>query len=118
LESSFRGSSRASLHTKAVVVDGRSAFVGSFNLTPRSTWINTEMGVLIDDPDFAADIRSDFEQNLLPQYSYCLSLERRHLVWTDVQNGQPRRQFREPTSSWSRRIIAVLARVLPVERHL
>ena len=118
LESPFRGSSRASLHTKAVIVDGRSAFVGSFNLTPRSTWINTEMGVRIDDADFAAGVRSHFEQNLLPQYSYRLSLERNRLVWTDVQNGQPRRQFREPTSSWSRRIIAFLARVLPVERHL
>ncbi len=118
LESPFRSSSRASLHTKAVIVDGRSAFVGSFNLTPRSTWINTEMGVRIDDPDFAAGVRRNFEQNLLPQYSYRLSLERHRLVWTDVQNGKPRRQFREPTSSWSRRIFAFLARVLPVERHL
>lgn len=118
MESSFRGSSRASLHTKAVVVDGQTAFVGSFNLTPRSTWINTEMGVRIGDPGFAELVRADFVHNLLPEYSYSLSLEHGRVVWTDVQNGKPRRQFREPTSSWSRRIIAFLARVLPVERHL
>lgn len=118
LESSFQGSSRASLHTKAVVVDGRTAFVGSFNLDPRSTWINTEMGVLIDAPEFAAQVRADYLANLVPERSYRLSLEGRRLVWTDVQNGQPRRQYSEPTSSWSRRIIALLARVLPVERHL
>jgi cardiolipin synthase C len=118
LESSFRGSSRASLHTKAVVVDGQRAFVGSFNLDPRSTWINTEMGVVIDDPRFAQQVRANYQQSLAPERSYRLSLEGRRLVWTDVQDGQPRRQFREPTSSWSRRIIALLARVLPVERHL
>ena len=118
LESSFRGSSRASLHTKAVIVDGRAAFVGSFNLDSRSTWINTEMGVLIDSAAFAAQVRADYLANLTPERSYRLSLEGTRLVWTDVQNGQPRRQYREPTSSWSRRIIALLARVLPVERHL
>ena len=118
VESSFRGSSKASLHTKAVVVDGHLAFVGSFNLTPRSTWINTEMGVLIDDARFAELVRADYLQSLTPERSYRLSLEGRRLVWTDVQNGAPRRQFSEPTSSWSRRIIAFLARVLPVERHL
>lgn len=117
-ESSFRGSSRASLHTKAVIVDGRKAFVGSFNLDPRSTWINTEMGALIDDARFAEQVRRDFEHNLAPEFSYSLSLEQRHLVWTDVEDGKLRRQFFEPTSSWSRRIIAFLARVLPVEQHL
>jgi cardiolipin synthase C len=118
LESPFRGSSRASLHTKAVIVDGRVAFVGSFNLDPRSTWINTEMGVRIEDAGFAEQVRAEFEHSLLPEYSYRLSMERRRVVWTDTELGKPRRQFREPTSSWSRRIIAFLARVLPVERHL
>ena len=44
------GSSGASLHTKAFVVDDRRGFVGSFNLDPRSAYLNTEMGVLFDDP--------------------------------------------------------------------
>ena len=116
--SSFRGSSRASLHTKAVIVDGRVAFVGSFNLDPRSTWINTEVGALVDDARFAELVRANIERNLTPDHSYSLSLEGNRVVWTDEQDGKPRRQFREPTSSWSRRIVAFLARVLPVEEHL
>src|SRR5690349_3893029 len=36
------GRSRASLHAKAVVFDRQSVFIGSFNLDPRSTIINTE----------------------------------------------------------------------------
>ncbi|MET0986427.1 MAG: phospholipase D family protein, partial [Steroidobacteraceae bacterium] len=43
---SMFGSSGASLHTKAFVIDGRTLFVGSYNLDPRSTWLNCEQGVL------------------------------------------------------------------------
>ncbi|MBK9656847.1 MAG: phospholipase D family protein [Rhodanobacteraceae bacterium] len=116
--STFRGSSRASLHTKAVLVDGRVAFVGSFNLDPRSTWINTEMGALIDDARFAEIVRANIERSLTPEHSYQLSLEGDKLVWTDTKDGQPRQQFHEPSSSWTRRIVAALARVLPVEEQL
>ena len=114
----LRDSSKASLHTKAVIVDGRVAFVGSFNLDPRSTWINTEMGALVDDARFAEIVRANIERSLSPEHSYRLSLEQSKLVWTDAQDGQPRRQHHEPTSSWSRRFIAALARVLPVEEQL
>lgn len=48
------GSSGAGLHTKAFVVDDRRGFVGSFNLDPRSAYLNTEMGALFDDPVLAA----------------------------------------------------------------
>lgn len=122
LESPFRGSSRASLHTKAVVIDGRVAFVGSFNLDPRSTWINTEMGVFVDDPRFATQVLRGYEHSLGGEHSYRLALEggrRKRVVWYDLQDGQPRRQTREPTSSWSRRFVALLARIVPMaERHL
>jgi putative cardiolipin synthase len=122
LESALRGSSRASLHTKAVIVDGRVAFVGSFNLDPRSTWINTEMGVFVDDPRFAAQVRRGYDASLGGEHSFRLALEGGRggrVVWYDLQDGQPRRQTREPTSSWGRRFIALLARVVPTaRRHL
>jgi putative cardiolipin synthase len=122
LESPFRGSSRASLHTKAVIVDGHTAFVGSFNLDPRSTWINTEMGVFVADARFAARVREGYESSLGGEHSYRLALEGKRggrVVWYDLKDGKPRRQTREPTSSWSRRFIALLARVVPTaERHL
>jgi putative cardiolipin synthase len=116
--SSFRGSSRASLHTKAVIVDGRVAFVGSFNLDPRSTWINTEMGAMVDDARFAEIVRANIERSLAPDHSYQVSLEHDQMVWSDQHRGQPRRQFREPPSSWSRHFVAFLGGVLPVEEQL
>jgi putative cardiolipin synthase len=48
---SLFGSGGASLHTKAFTVDGKLAFVGSFNLDPKSANLNTEMGIFVDDPN-------------------------------------------------------------------
>jgi putative cardiolipin synthase len=60
LDTSLFGSSGASLHTKAFVVDDRRGFVGSFNLDPRSAYLNTEMGVLFDDPVLGAQLRDEY----------------------------------------------------------
>ena len=54
LDSSLFGSSGASLHTKAFVVDDAAGFIGSFNIDPRSISLNTEMGLLFHDRDAAA----------------------------------------------------------------
>ena len=35
-------------HTKALSVDGHTLFVGSYNLDPRSTWLNCEQGILVE----------------------------------------------------------------------
>ena len=55
--SSLFGSSGASLHTKAFVVDGEKLFVGSYNLDPRSTWLNCEQGVMVEDAVLATSAR-------------------------------------------------------------
>jgi phosphatidylserine/phosphatidylglycerophosphate/cardiolipin synthase-like enzyme len=47
---------RASLHAKCVVVDGRTAFVGSANLTEAAQARNIEMGLLVRSPEVAAAI--------------------------------------------------------------
>lgn len=41
-------SSKASLHTKAFLVDRKTAFIGSLNFDPRSAALNTEMGILFE----------------------------------------------------------------------
>jgi len=58
--SSLLGSSGASLHTKAFVVDGEKLFVGSYNLDPRSTWLNCEQGVLVEDAALARELGRTF----------------------------------------------------------
>ncbi len=48
----------AVLHAKLLVVDGRRALVGSANLTPRALTANLEAGVLVEDPDLAAELEA------------------------------------------------------------
>jgi cardiolipin synthase C len=51
-----RPSGGAALHAKLLVADGRRALVGSANLTHRALTSNLEAGVLIEDPDVAAEL--------------------------------------------------------------
>ena len=55
------GSSEASLHAKAFSFDRRVGFVGSYNLDPRSSRLNTEMGVIIHNTELAQQETSRFE---------------------------------------------------------
>src|SRR3546814_7099551 len=64
------GSSGASLHTKAFVIDGERGFIGSFNLDPRSAYLNTEMGVLFEDDDIARALREEYLFLAGPALSY------------------------------------------------
>ena len=41
-------------HAKGMVVDGRRAYIGSFNMNPWSFLFNTETGVIADDLEPAA----------------------------------------------------------------
>ncbi|ELA08066.1 phospholipase D/transphosphatidylase [Moraxella macacae 0408225] len=54
-----------SLHTKAFAVDDRLAFIGSYNVDPRSAHINTELGVVIYDSALAKALHAIFDDELL-----------------------------------------------------
>jgi putative cardiolipin synthase len=52
------------LHSKCMLIDDRISFIGSYNLDPRSANLNTELGIVIDDPKFATVLRSYFDKDL------------------------------------------------------
>ncbi len=113
------GSSGASLHTKAFVVDDHRGFVGSFNLDPRSAYLNTEMGVLFDDPVLAARLREEYLRLSSPELSYWLYLDRNNeLRWLD-RKGSPAIAHRvEPDTSWAQRATTRVISWLPLESQL
>ena len=112
------GRSKASLHTKALVVDGQRGFVGSFNLDPRSVQLNTEMGVLFSDAALAAQLRDLFLQSAAPETSYRLYLEDDALRWADDTPQASQVWTREPeANAWRRAVVAVM-RWLPIESQL
>ncbi|MES2692990.1 MAG: phospholipase D family protein [Verrucomicrobiota bacterium] len=74
------------LHAKSLVVDDATAFVGSYNLDPRSENLNTEVGLLIEDERFAAELRAEIERDMRPENSWAIA--RRPLpLRLDVVNG-------------------------------
>jgi putative cardiolipin synthase len=113
------GSSFGRLHAKTAVVDGRTVFIGSMNLDPRSAFLNTEMGVLVDSPELAAQVRELFERTTSPELSYRVVVEDGEgLVWYDRVKGQDRRLEREPDASAGRRLAVTLLRLLPIDSLL
>ena len=113
------GSSGASLHTKAFVIDGTRGFVGSFNLDPRSANLNTEMGVLFDDPGLARDLRQEYLRLAAPALSYQL---RRgadgSTQWLDRTTQPPQVLGHEPDAGWWLRAITRVMSWLPIESQL
>ena len=60
------GSGSASLHAKAFAFDRRIGFVGSYNLDPRSSRLNTEMGVLFECPALAKRLPEEDRERSRP----------------------------------------------------
>jgi putative cardiolipin synthase len=113
------GSSGASLHTKAFVVDDARGFVGSFNLDPRSADLNTEMGVLFDDPAIARALRDEYLRLAGPALSYWV--QRRsdgELRWLDRAARPPALLEREPDTTRWQRVTARVVGWLPIESQL
>ncbi|MCB0219311.1 MAG: phospholipase D family protein [Chrysiogenetes bacterium] len=58
------------LHAKTLVIDGEQLFIGTFNLDPRSTNLNTEIGVLIRSKKLARQVETAIERDMLPGNSW------------------------------------------------
>jgi cardiolipin synthase len=68
------------LHTKLVVLDDI-AHIGSSNFDIRSLYLNLEMMLRVDDPDFAMLLRGYFEQELAASEPITATLHRQRSGW-------------------------------------
>lgn len=104
---------RATLHTKAFLVDSESLFIGSFNFDPRSADINTEMGVIIHDQGMAREFSELFD-SLLRSQTYELFLnDKGKLRWRAFENGEEVIYDKEPDTTGWQRFKARLAKIIP-----
>jgi len=109
---------RATLHTKAYVVDRRHVFIGSFNFDPRSAHLNTEMGVIIDDADLGAFF-ADRLTEVLPSQAWEVYLDENGKIrWRGQEGGEMKVYEKEPRTTWGQRFMAGLYRVLPIRGQL
>jgi putative cardiolipin synthase len=118
------GRSRASLHTKAGVIDQEVVLVGSFNLDPRSTALNTEIVIVVKSKELAAKVIDFMDDGVQPQNSYRVVLDTNsesgadRLVWLTEIDGKQVRYYSEPEASLWRRLSTWFIGLLPMEKHL
>lgn len=111
-------SAEGTLHTKAFVVDRERLFVGSFNLDPRSAYINTELGVIIDSPELAQIAASGIEE-ALPLYTYEVTLnEKNKIRWVGQKDGEQELWKKDPQTGFWRRFNVSVMRILPIKGQL
>jgi cardiolipin synthase C len=116
------GSSRASLHAKAIVVDRRFVALGSMNLDPRSRRHNTELAVLIESAELGKRIADLFEEGVQPAHAYQVELADPNrvdggLAWITEEDGKPVRHTSEP-ASFGKRLSADLLSIFAPEDML
>ncbi|OZA44849.1 MAG: phospholipase D family protein [Hydrogenophilales bacterium 17-61-76] len=58
------------LHAKSLVVDGRIAYIGTFNFDPRSENLNTEVGVVVHHAGLAQRLQALMEADMRPENSW------------------------------------------------
>jgi putative cardiolipin synthase len=113
-DSSIAGSSGASLHTKALTADGFVSFVGSYNLDPRSTWLNSEQGVLVEHPGLAGQVADLFRLQTGGGRAWRVTLVDHELRWSDGHTVRAK----EPETTMAQRFQAWLARVFRLDAQL
>ena len=102
------------------MVDRRQVWIGSFNLDPRSIRLNTENGVLIENPRLAAELAARVLDDTSPAKSWklefaadCADTRRCPLRWRGTVDGVERVLDREPEASLARRAMVRFMRLLP-----
>jgi putative cardiolipin synthase len=106
------------LHSKVATVDRRHTFVGSFNIDPRSLYLNTEMGVAVESRQLAADMATSI-LDTLPDFAYRLQLsERGKLQWLLRAGDVEEIITTEPQTSLWRRLLTRLMSLLPIEEQM
>ena len=105
--------SEASLHAKAFVIDQRTVLIGSMNFDPRSAWYNSELGILVESPELAAQVVQAFDRVTSSDRVWKMALDENGLAWisTDIKGATTLRS--EPASFWRRVQVELLGPLAP-----
>lgn len=102
------------LHSKSAVFDNRIATVGSFNFNLRSTYLNTESLLVIDDQRIAQDLAADIQQAMSQNNSWRLDLQQGEVQW---HSGSQTFDHEPETGQWQR-FESYFLQWLPIEKYL
>jgi putative cardiolipin synthase len=108
------------MHTKGIVVDDRVSFIGSYNMDPRSKYINTETGVIIQSAALASRLKSYLLEDLQPTHCWHITrTSKGSILWSGQRpDGRSKVHHTDPHAPLSRRVGYWFYRLLPWEDFL
>ncbi len=109
---------RATMHTKAYIVDRKQVFIGSFNFDPRSAFLNTECGVLIESPYLGKLLGERIDAEIIEQTWQVYLDDNGRLRWRGIENGDEGVHTTEPMATFGQKFTAAFERILPVRKQL
>lgn len=83
LDNQTRPFAKYSVHAKSMVVDGKTSYIGSFNLDPRSIHLNTELGIIVEDAAFAQELTKSIQMSMSPGNSWQVRNRDIPLAWVN-----------------------------------
>jgi len=106
-------------HSKLIVIDRRTTFVGSMNFDFRSSRVNTELGMLVDSTELAETILA-LAERIRAAGSYRLRLDEsgKHVRWISTLNGTETVLDEEPGVDFATRLQLLLLSPLVSESLL
>jgi len=107
------GPDTLTLHTKAILIDRRYAFIGSLNLDPRSVEINAEMGLLIDSEPMVKSLTQNGDDRLATIFYRVRLNEKGKLEWHGWIDNQDVVETKEPLTGWWLRFKAWFMKIAP-----
>jgi len=114
VHASLLGSKGASLHTKALSVDGNRLFVGSYNIDPRSAWLNCEQGIFAESTLLAETLESIFDRQSAGSHAWKVTLSHGELSWSDGRetfDSDPRASAWLRFQAWGTRTLGLDAQL-------
>jgi putative cardiolipin synthase len=88
--------------------------VGSFNFNLRSTYLNTESLLVIEDPELAKRLAADINQAMNQDNSWRLELQNGNVQW---YSGSESFDHEPDTGKWQR-FESYFLQLLPIEKYL
>jgi putative cardiolipin synthase len=110
---------KSSLHAKSMIFDKKKMFVGSFNFDPRSLYLNTEIGIVFEQPGIAAPVADRFDANI-ERFAFRVELVtddrgKESLLWHGLEEGKQLTYDAEPYVGNGTKAAVWLIRLLPVD---
>ena len=102
------GSSLASLHAKAMVIDRRLLLIGSMNMDPRSARLNTEIALVMRSPALAGQVVQLFDDVAASSSYRVEALADGRLRWVGQAPGAPTVEGAEPDASVGLQLMLML----------